>query len=83
MYLRALDTYLRGYMQVCLEGLYNPVAYADAQVPISPHELRRVLLRHPARVAYHREIMRRTQVFLTRLGALDEPELPTEPEVRP
>ena len=73
--LRALESYLRGYMKVCLEGLYNPTVYADAAIPISPYELRRALLRDPARSARHADIMRRTQIFMTRLGVFTETEV--------
>jgi hypothetical protein len=71
---RALEDYLRGYLQACLESLYNPVVYQDAEVPFNPYELRRALLAHPARAARHAQIMRRSQVFLARLGVFTLPE---------
>ncbi|MBQ0826582.1 diiron oxygenase [Streptomyces tagetis] len=59
--------YLEKYLQYSIATLYNPAAYRDAGIP-DPLALRRRALEHPARVAAHDEVLKRTRKFLSRSG---------------
>lgn len=61
--LERLSDYLRRYMVVSVESLYNPAVYRDARLS-NGYELRNEIRRHPARAAYHETFMRRITGFL-------------------
>jgi hypothetical protein len=59
--------YLENYLQYSIGTLYNPAAYRDAGIP-DALALRRRALEHPARVAAHDEVLKRTRKFLSKAG---------------
>lgn len=61
--LQEVEDYLRRYMMFLLESFYNPRAYRDAGLA-EPYELRRQLLQHPARIAFHKQVLRNSNHFL-------------------
>jgi hypothetical protein len=65
--LPVLARYLDSYLEYSIRSLYNPAVYRDAGLP-EPLELRRHLLRHPARRAAHDRILHRSRKFLARNG---------------
>ena len=59
--------YLESYLQYSITTLYNPTAYRDAGIP-DALALRRRALEHPARLAAHDQILKRTRKFLAKAG---------------
>jgi hypothetical protein len=62
--LAAIDDYLRRYLMISIQSLYNPQVYRDAELPGSPFEWRRRLLGHAGRQAVHDQILKRPVKFL-------------------
>jgi hypothetical protein len=60
--------YLESYLQYSIGTLYDPAAYRDAGIP-NALALRRRALHHPARVAAHDQVLKRTRSFLSKAGA--------------
>lgn len=65
--LPAVAEYLENYLQYSIGTLYNPAAYRDAGIP-DALALRRRALEHPARVAAHDQVLKRTRNFLAKSG---------------
>lgn len=63
----AVAEYLESYLQYSIATLYNPAAYRDAGIP-DALSLRRRALAHPARIAAHDKVLKRTRKFLTKSG---------------
>jgi hypothetical protein len=63
--------YLESYLQYSIGTLYNPAAYRDAGIP-DALALRRRALEHPARIAAHDEVLKRTRRFLAKSGLQTE-----------
>lgn len=59
--------YLENYLQYSIGTLYNPAAYRDAGIA-DALALRRRALEHPARIAAHDQVLKRTRKFLTKVG---------------
>jgi len=72
--LRALEHYLKRYMQSILESLYNPAVYRDAGLE-DPYGLRRALCQHPGRRAFHETVLRRVMKFFAGKGIFETEEL--------
>lgn len=62
--LAAIDEYLRRYLAVSIQSLYNPQVYRDAGLPGNPFDRRRRLLGHEGRSSVHDAILRRPLEFL-------------------
>jgi len=62
--LAAIDDYLRRYLIISIQSLYNPQVYRDAELPGNPFELRRRLLNHEGRRTAHDQILKRPVKFL-------------------
>ncbi|GAB6903917.1 diiron oxygenase [Kineosporia succinea] len=67
---RELATYLRRYIDTCMESFYNPTVYRDAGLP-GGFELRKQLLADPARAREHARVLRKTNDFFTRIGVFE------------
>jgi hypothetical protein len=63
--------YLESYLQYSIGTLYNPAAYRDAGIP-DALALRRRALEHPARIAAHDGVLKRTRRFLAKSGLQTE-----------
>jgi len=61
---REIVEYLRRYMEFFVSSFYNPGVYRDADLD-DPYELRRTLIRHPARKKFHRQALRTTSRFFS------------------
>jgi hypothetical protein len=59
--------YLESYLQYSIGTLYDPAAYRDAGIP-DALALRRRALAHPARIAAHDRVLKRTRAFLSKSG---------------
>jgi len=59
--------YLESHLQYSIATLYDPNAYRDAGIP-DALALRRKALSHPARVAAHDQVLKRTRSFLSKSG---------------
>lgn len=59
--------YLESYLTYSVETLYNPAAYRDAGIG-GALALRRRALEHPARIAAHERMLKRTRSFLSKAG---------------
>jgi hypothetical protein len=64
----AVAEYLENYLQYSIGTLYNPMAYREAGIP-DPLGTRRRALEHPARIAAHDAVLKRTRKFLSKAGA--------------
>lgn len=62
--LAAIDDYLRRYLIISIQSLYNPQVYRDAELPGSPFEWRRRLLGDAGRQPMHDLILKRPVKFL-------------------
>jgi P-aminobenzoate N-oxygenase AurF len=71
--LAKLDEYVKRYIIMSIESLYNPRVYADAGLP-EPYQLRCELLQHPARKQYHRKAFKRIVGYLTNNRIISEGE---------
>jgi hypothetical protein len=60
--LTILETYLKRFMIMSLESLYNPAVYRDAGI-FEPYKIRTELLKDPARRPYHMQFLNRTIQF--------------------
>lgn len=65
--LREIERFLKRYMNVSVQKLYNPEIYKDAGIP-EPHKLRNELLRDPYRQRYHQQLLARTVSFFVQKG---------------
>jgi hypothetical protein len=63
----AVAEYLENYLQYSIGTLYDPAAYRDAGIP-DALALRRRALAHPARIAAHDQVLKRTRAFLSKSG---------------
>ena len=61
--LRKIESYLRRYMQFFVQSFYNPSVYRDAGLP-DPYNWRKRLVDHPARRAFHKQVLAKTSRFL-------------------
>ena len=66
-----LAGYLRRYIEVSLNSLYNPAVYKDAGIE-EPYQFRRALLEHPNRKKHHDIFLKRTMQFLDKSGIVPE-----------
>jgi hypothetical protein len=57
-------TYVRRYLEVSIQSLYNPAVYRDAQLPFDAYATRTRLLGDERRRARHRDILKRPLSFL-------------------
>lgn len=64
-----IAAYVRRYMTFSFESLYNPQVYRDAGID-NPQELRRELLRSPARTDFEANVFRKTAKFLEKTGII-------------
>jgi P-aminobenzoate N-oxygenase AurF len=69
--LRAIETYVKGYIVASIQSLYNPAVYRDALIP-EPHNFRRLLLQDPARRPHHKQFLKRTTDFLFKTGIISQ-----------
>jgi hypothetical protein len=71
-----LEAYLKRYIQLSLNSLYNPAVYRDAGLP-DPYGLRNELLRDPIRHIWHERLLARTTGFLVKSRIFSTPEVAT------
>lgn len=63
--------YLRRYIEVSINSLYNPAVYKDAGLE-EPYKVRRTLMEHPNRKRHHDLFLKRTLQFLDKSGIVPE-----------
>lgn len=63
--IREIEVYLKKYILLSIESLYNPLAYKDAGIE-QPYELRRKLLKQPFRKIQHKKVLNRIDTFFKR-----------------
>jgi hypothetical protein len=68
--LAGIRDYLRRYLRMNIELLYNPSCYVDAGIE-NAFQVRQAVMAHPARAEVHRNILQRTESFLKRIGVLN------------
>jgi hypothetical protein len=69
--LQELENYLKRYIIMSVESLYNPAVYKDAGIP-EPYKLRAALLKDPARKSVHQQFLNRIVHFLTKNNIISE-----------
>lgn len=65
--MRKIERFLKRYMGVSMQKLYNPEIYKDAGIP-EPHKMRNALLRDPSRQRYHEQVLAKTVGFFVQKG---------------
>jgi hypothetical protein len=69
--LQELENYLKRYIVMSVESLYNPAVYKDAGIP-EPYKLRAALLKDPARKSVHQQFLNRIVHFLAKNDIISE-----------
>jgi hypothetical protein len=69
--LQELESYLKRYIIMSVESLYNPAVYKDAGIP-EAYKLRAALLKHPARKSIHQQFLNRIVHFLVKNNIISE-----------
>lgn len=65
------QNFLKRYMNLCAQNLYNPAAYKDAAIA-EPYKLRKELLQDPLRRIHHNRFLKRTVDFFVRNDILPQ-----------